>query len=103
MGTLPQAEDSPTEQSCLLGDNSLVHGSETCPTSVIRVFVQYAAAVAFVMATGVVAYLISERIQGEDPPAPPPDAPFGWRIQAIGWTSALLYRELGIGTIANAR
>jgi len=90
-GILLRAEDSPTEQSCLLGDNALVHGSEARPTSVIRVFAQYAAAIAFVMATGVVAYLISERIQRDDSPALPPDPPFEWRIQVLGWMSALLY------------
>lgn len=87
-------EDSPTEQSCLLGDNALVHGSEARPTSVIRVFAQYAAAVAFVMVTGVVAYLISERIERDDSPALPLDTPFEWRIQVLGWMSALSYREL---------
>ncbi|KAF8133783.1 PQ-loop-domain-containing protein [Boletus edulis] len=91
-GTLLRAEeDSPTEQSCLLGDNALVHGSESRSTSVIRVFTQYAAAVAFVMSTGVVAYLISGRIQHEDGSGLPPDTPLEWRIQVLGWTSALLY------------
>ncbi|KAI9573601.1 PQ-loop-domain-containing protein [Boletus coccyginus] len=90
-GILLRAEDSPTEQSCLLGDNALVHGSETRPTSVIGVFAQYAAAVAFVMATGVVAYLISERIQHEDSSPLPPDTPLQWRVQALGWMSALSY------------
>jgi hypothetical protein len=55
------------------------------------------------MATGVVAYLISERIQRDDSPALPPDPPFEWRIQVLGWMSALLYRELGVNTIANGR
>lgn len=103
-GILLRAEDSPTEQSCLLGDNALVHGSEARPTSVSRVFVQYAAAVAFVMGIGVVAYVISGRIQGEeDSPAPPPDTPFEWRIQVIGWIGASLYSELGAGTNTSAR
>lgn len=75
-----------------------MQGSEIRPTSAIRVFVQYAAAVAFVMATGVVAYLIGEGIQGrEASPALPPNTSLEWAIQVIGWTSALLYRELGAG------
>jgi len=101
-GILLLAEDSPTEQSCLLGDNALVHGSETRPTSVIGVFAQYAAAVTFVMATGVVAYLISERIQREDSPPLPPDTPLEWRVQVLGWMSALSYRKLGAETIQTA-
>ena len=94
-------EDGPSEQSCLLGDNSLVHGSEIHPTSVIRLFMQYAAAVAFVMATGVVAYLITGRLEREDSPALPPDTPLEWRIQAIGWISAVLYREWKVDMNAN--
>ncbi|KAN0087564.1 PQ loop repeat domain containing protein [Tylopilus felleus] len=91
-GVLPRAEeDGPTEQSCLLGENALVHGSESRPTSITGVFAQYAAAVAFVMATGVIAYLISERIQSNGSPALPPDTPLEWRIQLFGWTSAIAY------------
>ncbi|KAF9221024.1 PQ-loop-domain-containing protein [Gyrodon lividus] len=90
---LPQAGDdtidNPTEQSCLLGDNALVHGAETRQPSVTRVFLQYVAAVAFVTVTGVVAYLASERLHR--PPDGPPDTPIEWRIQTIGWTSAVLY------------
>ncbi|KAF8554849.1 PQ-loop-domain-containing protein [Imleria badia] len=87
-----EEEDSPTEQSCLLGDNALVHGSEGRPTSIIRVFAQYAAAVAFVIATGIVAYLIGEQLQHDhESPALPPDPPFEWRIQVLGWMSALSY------------
>lgn len=97
-----EADDS-TEQSCLLGDNALVHGSEARPTSLTRVFVQYAAAVAFVMATGVIACLISERIQHEDPSPLLPDTPLEWRIQVIGWTSALLYCEFEVSMIGSAR
>jgi len=89
---LQQAGDvTPTEQSCLLGDNALVHGAETPQLSVTRVFLQYMAAVAFVTATGGVAYLISERVHHEDSPSAPPYMPVDWRIQAIGWTSAILY------------
>ena len=95
-------EDSLTEQSCLLGDNALVHGSEARPISVTRVFAQYAAAVAFVMVTGVVAYLISEGIQHDDSPVLP-DSPLEWRIQVLGWMSALSYRELGVNTIVKER
>lgn len=80
-----------------------MHGSENHSPSVLRVFAQYAAAVAFVMVTGVVAYLISERIQYEDSPALPPDTPLEWRIQVLGWTSALLYRELKADMIVNER
>ncbi|KAF8835637.1 PQ-loop-domain-containing protein [Paxillus ammoniavirescens] len=89
---LPRAgDDTPTEQSCLLGDNALVHGAEIPQLSVTRGFLQYMAAVAFVTATGVVAYLISERVHHEDSPSVPPYMPVDWRIQAIGWTSATLY------------
>ncbi|KAF8550061.1 hypothetical protein OG21DRAFT_1598970 [Imleria badia] len=84
-------EDSPTEQSCLLGDNALVHGSESHPISVMRVFVQYTAAVALVIVTGIVAYLIGEQVQYEDSPALPPDTPLDWRIQVLGWISTLSY------------
>lgn len=71
-----------------------MHGSEGRPTSVMGVFTQFAAAVAFVIVTGVVAYLIGEQIQPDDEsPALPPDPPLEWRIQVLGWTSALCYRE----------
>lgn len=80
-----------------------MHGSESRPTSITGVFAQYAAAVAFVMATGVIAYLISERIQSNGSPALPPDTPLEWRIQLFGWTSAIAYRELGVNAIANGR
>lgn len=54
---------------------------------------QYGAAMAFVMVTGVVAYLISGHIEQEDFAAPPSDTPLEWKVQVIGWISALLYRE----------
>ncbi|KIJ64518.1 hypothetical protein HYDPIDRAFT_28458 [Hydnomerulius pinastri MD-312] len=90
---LPQdVAEASTEQSCLLGDNALVHGSEIRQPSVMRVFLQYSAAVAFVMATGVAAYFISERLKHEDiTPNDERDMPLEWRIQVIGWTSALAY------------
>ncbi|KAG9315780.1 hypothetical protein JVU11DRAFT_3429 [Chiua virens] len=94
MGSLLRVEeDGPTEQSCLLGDNALVHGSEAHPTSVVRVLVQYAAAVVFVMVTGVLAYLISE--ETEDDGSSDHSLGLDWRVQVIGWLSTALYRKSG--------
>ena len=56
---------------------------------------RYLALLAFVVATGVVGWLISQRGKG-GPSEPDPRRPkdvIEWKSQLIGWMSATLYRE----------
>ncbi|KAH7885325.1 PQ-loop-domain-containing protein [Phlebopus sp. FC_14] len=87
---LPVAGDA-TEDSYLLGE---AEPAESQPSSMMKLFLKYTAAVAFVIATGVAAYFISERINHDGNVDTQPEAPLGWSVQVLGWTSAISYREL---------
>lgn len=62
-------------------------------TSALRVFLQYTAAVIFVVLTGVVAYLISKRTNGGGSLLKGSFDSLELEIQILGWTSAICYGE----------
>lgn len=80
----------PTEQTCLVEEG--VSARERQPSAVLRVFLQYTAAVIFVVFTGVAAYFISKRIHGGGSLLTGSlDTSLEMEIQMLGWTSAICY------------
>ena len=85
----------PTEEDPLIGNAVLP--LQHRPPSVWKIFFQYAAAVIFVCLTGVGAFFISESIQNrqQGPQAleilSEGKSKVEWKIQIIGWTSAVLF------------
>ena len=63
-----------------------------------RAALLYACALTFVVATGVIAWLLSRsQNESDEPPASTPKDVIEWRSQALGWASALLYRKFRFG------
>lgn len=63
-----------------------------------RAALLYACALAFVVATGIIAWLLSRsQNESDEPPASTPKDVIEWRSQALGWASALLYRKSRFG------
>jgi len=79
--------DQPGERSPLLNHNLVQEKT----VSSGRLFLQYAAAVLFVCATGVVAWWISKGVQKDETEPKHRAKDLDWIIQLIGWTSASLY------------
>nr|GAT60257.1 predicted protein [Mycena chlorophos] len=76
---------TPEEETPLLEQNI-----QAPPESPILSVLKYAAALVFVLGTGVVAWRLSGNTEPADPP-PPPSVAKKWTIQIMGWTSAVLY------------
>ena len=73
--------------------------------SYLKATLQYTALFAFVITTGIVAWLVSrheETRSPEDPSHRPTDV-IEWRSQAIGWTSACLYRKFMVSFSPGAK
>lgn len=81
-----------SEETCLLAESRSVDPPERSEPSVMRIFVRYLAAVAFISAAGVAAYFISNWLPNDDTSPLIPNKKLEWNIQVIGWTSATAYR-----------
>jgi solute carrier family 66 (lysosomal lysine-arginine transporter), member 1 len=75
------------EESPLLQESIREHGDKR-HVSAKKLFIRYTAAVCFVVGTGVVAWWMSNG--GEELDVSKPQE---WRVQLMGWTSAILYRQ----------
>lgn len=83
-------DGTPTEQTCLLEEGEIAR--EQQPSAVLRVFLQYTAAVIFVVFTGAATYFISERVHGGGSLSTGLlDTSLEMEIQILGWTSAICY------------
>lgn len=91
-------ENDPGEDSPLLRSQTASNElKESSNKSSWKAIMQYASAFAFVILTGIVAWLVSQRGANTDTgPEPDPRRPkdvIEWKSQVIGWTSAVLYRK----------
>jgi hypothetical protein len=73
------------EESALLPESTHERGGQVSTTKAI--LIRYTTAVCFVVATGTTAWWMSK--EGEKPDISKPQE---WRVQAMGWSSAILYR-----------
>ncbi|EGN98249.1 hypothetical protein SERLA73DRAFT_183181 [Serpula lacrymans var. lacrymans S7.3] len=84
-------EDFPTEASHLL-DTSAISNHASRLDSMKKRTLRYAAAVIFVIGAGVMAYFISDSLSnGTESPHSQKKEALDWKIQIIGWTSAVSY------------
>lgn len=76
----------PDEQAPLLPGES-----RSQPVSTRMLLIRYTAALLFVFATGIIAWWISSSMESKDEHSGSPEKSIGWRIQIVGWSSAVLY------------
>lgn len=82
-----------TEETSLLVAPLVNNTDKTDCQRLLKIFAQYSAAILFVFASGVISWWISTRSQAEDgvPQSPSEPEISEWKIQLIGWASAILY------------
>lgn len=79
----------PGEESSLLDNNSRQYQEKQSP-STKRVLAQYTAAYIFVFAMGIAAWMLNGNASKDDSTSKPAEG-LQWKIQVIGWSSAVLY------------
>ena len=77
------------EESALLPEGTHERGGQVSTTK--DILIRYTTAVCFVVATGTTAWWMSK--DGEEPDISKPQE---WRVQAMGWSSAILYRAFAL-------
>jgi solute carrier family 66 (lysosomal lysine-arginine transporter), member 1 len=90
---IPEADvpgDLPSEETPLISEAR--QPREKSERSITAQCLIYGSALIFVLATGVMAWAIDERMH-KGQPRETPEEVSDWRSQVLGWISAILYRE----------